>query len=309
MALSSSLFVNDGPLNQALEIDSAHILPGSVGTHVLKLQAALEILEEIELPAEEKEGFVYGPATADAVLHYKSIRRIINFAVQQQADNIVGKRTIRTMDEELNAGGRSNATVMSVADRNSRISLREVLSRLEGLQAEIDAADALQEPERTIEAVNISATHARDLEVLARRLLVSSEPLDTGLRDALRATIDLIARNLAQPITLVDGGISGRCTQPAAVDEFIMAATEVDQADPRMSLCTPFFDQGADLQRDVVTHEYFHLLRLVDQAVNNTADALANANTIAQIVALLFDRDRQVNSDGNEPAIPPFPSP
>jgi hypothetical protein len=77
-----------------------------------------------------------------------------------------------------------------------------------------------------------------------------------------------------------------------------------------VSLCDPFFSRAADLQRDVVTHEYFHLLGLgVDHAVNNMSDGLTNANTMAQIVALLFDRFRQRNSDGNEPANPPLPSP
>jgi hypothetical protein len=79
--------------------------------------------------------------------------------------------------------------------------------------------------------------------------------------------------------------------------------------DPRVSLCDPFFTSPADLQRDVVTHEYFHLVGLGDHSVATTSEGLSNANTMTQIVALLFDRFRQHNSDGNEPAIPPLPAP
>ncbi|MDR3095887.1 MAG: hypothetical protein LBV73_02305 [Paraburkholderia sp.] len=75
-------------------------------------------------------------------------------------------------------------------------------------------------------------------------------------------------------------------------------------------LCEPFFTSDPlDLQRDVITHEYFHIQCLADISVNNTADALRNANTVAQVVAFLADRFRQANSDGNERAVPPLPVP
>jgi hypothetical protein len=307
MPLQSPQFAGDDRLNECLVDDASHVTPGSFGTFVLKIQLALETLEQIEIPSDEKDNFSYGPATADAVLHYKSIRRIINFAIQQTADNIVGKRTIRSMDDELFAGGTSRGTLLSVAHRRSRDSLTAVRARLIGLQSEIDVADALPEPERTIEAGIISVSHARDLQVLSRRLVVSVDPLDAGLRSGLSATINLITQNLAQPVTVVDEGTSGRCALFGANVPF--AAAQATDPDPKISLCDPFFAVSDDLRRDVLTHEYFHLVGLEDHSVSNVNEALTNANTIAQIVAFLFDRDRQVNSDGNEPAIPPFPSP
>jgi hypothetical protein len=307
MPLQSPQFAGDDRLNNALVDDASHVTPGSVGTHVLKIQLALETLEQIEIPSDEKDSFTYGPATAAAVLHYKSIRRIINFAIQQQADNIVGKRTIKAMDDELLAGGTSRATLLSSAHRRSRDSLSNVQARLLNLQSEIDAAAALPEPERTFEAGTISVSHARDLQVLSRRLVLSADPLDPALRNGIRATSDLINRNLAQPVTVVDQGTSGRCALFGANIPF--AASQASDPDPRVSLCDPFFAESDDLRRDVITHEYFHLIGLGDNSVSNVNEALTNANTIAQIVAFLFDRDRQVNSDGNEPAIPPFPSP
>ncbi len=306
MALRSALFRDDERLNAALVNDASHVVPGSVGTHVLKVQLALETLELIAIPDEEKNSFTYGPATAAAVLHYKAIRRIINFAIQQQADNIVGKRTIRSMDDELAAGGITRATLMSSAHTRSRSSLRDVQARLVDLQSQIDAADRLPEPARTFASGILTVAHNRDLQVLSRRLVVSSDPLAAGLRDALRATIDLIGRNLAQPVTVTDDGAGGRCALFATPP---FAASQVTDPDPRVSLCDPFFASSADLQRDVVTHEYFHLLGLEDHSVTNVGEALTNANTLAQIVAFLFDRDRQVNSDGNEQAAPHFPSP
>jgi len=136
--------------------------------------------------------------------------------------------------------------------------------------------------------------------------VVSADPLDPALGNGVRATLDLITRNLAQPVTVVDQGTSGRCAQ---FDNIPFAASEPSDPNPRVSLCDPFFGASDDLRRDVITHEYFHLIGLGDNSVSNVNEALTNANTIAQIVAFLFDRDRQVNSDGNEPAIPPFPSP
>lgn len=304
MALTSSLFAGDDLLNAALTQDASHILPGSVGPHVLKLQAALELLERVELPADEKDAFLYGPATADAVQHYKAIRRIINTSIQAQADNIVGKRTIAAMDAELQQGGTSRATRISVAHRSSRASLLDVQARLIGLQEEIEAADNLPEPNRSGEAAAISITHARDLQVLARRLVLSEDPLDPGLRDGLRATIGLVTLNLAQPISLVDEGTGGRCTGRT---DF---AVTFPGGDPHIAICEPYFAEAEDLQRDVITHENFHLAGLgLDHSVSDVAEALTNANTIAQIVAFLFDRDRQLNSDGFEPAVPPFDSP
>jgi hypothetical protein len=307
MPLQSTQFAGDDRLNQCLVNDASHVTPGSSGTFVLKIQLALEVLERIEIPSDEKDIFFYGPATADAVLHYKSIRRIINTAIQTQADNIVGKRTIKSMDDELLVGGTTRGTQLSVAHRRSRASLSAVRDRLIGLRAEIDVATALPEPLRTFEAGIISVSHARDLQVLARRLVLSTDPLDAGLRSGISSTIDLITQNLAQRVTVVDQGTSGRCAAFGADIPF--AATQASDPDPKTSLCEPFFAASEDLQRDVVTHEYFHLVGLGDNSVSNVSEALTNANTIAQIVAFLFDRDRQVNSDGNEQAIPPFPSP
>jgi hypothetical protein len=64
------------------------------------------------------------------------------------------------------------------------------------------------------------------------------------------------------------------------------------------------------MQRDVITHEFFHLLGLADvKNINSTADALNDANTVAQVVAYMHDRRRtRDSSDLAQPSVV-YPSP
>src|SRR5688572_8065414 len=99
MPLTSILFKNCREL-QACAIDhAAHLVPGARGEPVARIQKALNLLDDANLDFDG----VYGPATAAAVLAYKTKRRIINAAYQTAPDNIVGVMTITTMDGELNA--------------------------------------------------------------------------------------------------------------------------------------------------------------------------------------------------------------
>jgi peptidoglycan hydrolase-like protein with peptidoglycan-binding domain len=90
MPLSSRLFQGDAALEAAANDDSAHITPGARGPHVEKIQTALNILDSAGLGVDGR----YGPATATAVLNYKTKRNIINRSYQTSADNIVGKMTM-----------------------------------------------------------------------------------------------------------------------------------------------------------------------------------------------------------------------
>jgi peptidoglycan hydrolase-like protein with peptidoglycan-binding domain len=84
-------------LEAAAQRDSAHVLPGSRGPHVGKIQQALMDLDGAKLARDDS----YGPATAAAVLAYKQKRNIINSAYQTKADNIVGKMTVASLDREM----------------------------------------------------------------------------------------------------------------------------------------------------------------------------------------------------------------
>jgi peptidoglycan hydrolase-like protein with peptidoglycan-binding domain len=97
-----SLLLRDEPRLQAcLVADTAHVVPGATGRHVVLIQKVLLVLEKAPISAGELRSGVYGPTTAAAVLAYKRKRNIVNRAYQTTADNIVGKMTIAKMDNEI----------------------------------------------------------------------------------------------------------------------------------------------------------------------------------------------------------------
>jgi hypothetical protein len=93
--------------------DSAHLLYGTSGEHVQRVQFALLFLMAADIPDDElhyrgqdKVGF-YGTKTAEAVLAYKTAHKppILNTALHQtKPDNIVGKKTIVFLDDDLADG-------------------------------------------------------------------------------------------------------------------------------------------------------------------------------------------------------------
>jgi hypothetical protein len=262
------------------------------------------------ITAAEKSSMSYGPTTAKAVLNYKKthVPPIINRTYQHDPDEIVGQMTIKAMDADL--GGTPLPSRNAVADRahdESRASLRLALGHLRSLRTDINALPGSSDPAFSGAMVNLLFKHKRNIAVLVQRLLVNADPSSKEFRDALDKVILMCERNLAQPKTILVAGRTGLC---AGGDPNDHARTKASQPDPKSHLCEPFFTKdGLDLQRDVITHEYFHIQGLKDNHVSNTAQAFTNANTIAQIVAFMSDRFRQVNSDGNERAVPPLPTP
>jgi peptidoglycan hydrolase-like protein with peptidoglycan-binding domain len=103
MALKSRLFDGDPKLAACLIQDAAHIKQGATGDHVAKIQTAVSRLDGYTIAFDEVKQRLYGPSTAAAILAYKQKRKIINRAYQTQADNIVGKMTIASLDSEIAA--------------------------------------------------------------------------------------------------------------------------------------------------------------------------------------------------------------
>jgi peptidoglycan hydrolase-like protein with peptidoglycan-binding domain len=101
MPLQSRTFAGDPALEACLVDDAAHVLLGARGDHVAKIQAVVMFLDGSTINADEVRTKTYGPSTAAAVLAYKQKRNIVNFSYQSQADDIVGKMTIRALDNEL----------------------------------------------------------------------------------------------------------------------------------------------------------------------------------------------------------------
>lgn len=101
MPLTSRLFAGDPALEACLIKDPAHLIEGTRGPHVNKVQRALVLLDGAEIRGTEISGQIYGPSTSKAVLAYKTKRSIINRSYQQTPDNIVGKMTIAALDKEM----------------------------------------------------------------------------------------------------------------------------------------------------------------------------------------------------------------
>src|ERR1700759_3523081 len=101
MALRSRLFQNDPKLEAARVSDPDHITIGARGTHVTKIQSALSVLDRAVIAPRDLDAQLYGSSTAQAVLAHKRRRGIINHAYQRRTDNIVGKMTVTSLDEEM----------------------------------------------------------------------------------------------------------------------------------------------------------------------------------------------------------------
>ncbi|MGI8989211.1 MAG: hypothetical protein ACR2I2_06465 [Bryobacteraceae bacterium] len=101
MPLQSKLFRDDQKLQACLLHDASHVTVGAVGDHVGRIQTALMQIDGLPIDSHEILDKRYGSSTASAVLRYKTKRKIINRSYQTQADNIVGKMTIASLDEEM----------------------------------------------------------------------------------------------------------------------------------------------------------------------------------------------------------------
>ena len=202
--------------------------------------------------------------------------------------------------------GPTDAEMVNRAFEASRASLRTALDRLRPLLRDANALANMDGLQRLSALTRLNVTHQRDIAVVSRRLLVPLDPGSKEFRDALSKAITLIEQNLALPNTIALSRNGGKCSNPKPA----FAWTNIGHRPPDTELCTAWVNSRDDLRRDVITHEYFHTIGLADvEGVNTTARALMNANTLAQVVALVTDRTRQKNSDGGEEAVPPLPSP
>ena len=111
MPLNSLLFAGDPRLEKCLVSDPSHVVLGDTGEFVTLIQDALRAIDQLEVDPMEIAQKRYGPSTAAAVLSYKRKRGIINRSYQSSADNIVGKMTIKSLDDEmLRLQGQSSST-------------------------------------------------------------------------------------------------------------------------------------------------------------------------------------------------------
>jgi len=112
VSLVSKWFRENERLQRCLVSDPAHVQKGDSGDHVGLIQGSLQILNHAQIANDELEKQLYGVSTAKAVLDYKKKRQIINYSYQTQADNIVGKMTIRALDTEMAAHERGTSRLL-----------------------------------------------------------------------------------------------------------------------------------------------------------------------------------------------------
>jgi peptidoglycan hydrolase-like protein with peptidoglycan-binding domain len=126
MPLQSRLFRDNLRLQQCLVSDPAHVLTGDRGDHVMLIQNALQTLEPSNIASSELAQQLYGPSTAGAVLRYKQKRHIVNHTYQTQADNVVGKMTVQSLDTEIAARERQHFRLLAafgVADTAPKVAI------------------------------------------------------------------------------------------------------------------------------------------------------------------------------------------
>jgi hypothetical protein len=76
------------------------VTPGSAGPHVAKIQLALLMTDDLAIDPAELERETYGASTAASVLAFKTARAILRPG-QVSPDDVVGKRTVAALDDEL----------------------------------------------------------------------------------------------------------------------------------------------------------------------------------------------------------------
>jgi hypothetical protein len=312
MSLQSQLFKSDKALEACAIQDSAHIQLGAVGQHVGKIQAALFLLDRLDINAVELSATRYGSSTAAAVVSFKKKRAIINRSYQTQVDNIVGKMTIAALDNEMLAqeraapngrtcillsgtprdvpgsvvgdsfgvtapAARSDADVMAAALRASRSTVRSARDKL------FDLANAI----RTNKP--LTATLTKFLSVATKWLKLPAN--QQAALPHLDAAINLMFRNInIKTSTFTD-------VQLTRVVGTFHGLSNISAPDLGVRCGTPFFTaDGPNCRRDVITHEFFHLVGVqhggtlgdtVRGNITTPALALDSADNLAQMVAEL----------------------
>jgi hypothetical protein len=311
MPLQSQLFRGDPQLEAAAVSDPAHIVQGARGEHVRKIQQALIQLDGAVIAADG----VYGPATAAAVAAFKRKRAILN--AQGQIDNIVGKKTVAALDNELlaqedpvpdarscilvaaapvDAGGSrrvslgvtnglvtapraSDADIMAAAARRSRSTLRSARDKL------FDLANAIRDNK------SLTPTLTRIFNIAAKWLNLNRANPQAALPHLDAATL-LMLRHLNLKTS------TGADVPMKRVPKDFHAAT-FGSVDVGLHCGKDFFNHdGPNCRRDVVTHELFHLLGVghggqplngptIRRLITTPAQALDSADNLAQLVAEL----------------------
>ena len=310
MALNSKLFRGDPQLEACAREDSAHVTRGARGAHVVKIQQALNILDNAGLTADGD----YGPATAGAVLRYKEKRNIVNRSIQSRADDIVGKMTIASLDDEMvrreneapdpntcilrvGPGVRASSLVGVTAAAGDDDERKMQAARAQSLATLGQAIRALQGVQQAIVRQNLPfgrAMNAEESRILtaAGKWLAFNAGAPIRALPTIVAAVALMQRNLTirngqrlPPVIKRTLGVT---------DHALVRGGNVDNG---VECGDPFFTvDGPNCRRDVITHEFVHFLGVrhgggaLDaptprDRITTPNQALDSADNLAQLVA------------------------
>lgn len=116
-----SKLLSSNPRLQACETeDSAHVKVGDKGDFVSLIQQAVAAIDNVKIDDGETRANLYGRSTSATVLAYKTKRQIINRSYQTKPDDIVGKMTIRRLDDEMLEIESHSTDFIAYALRNAR---------------------------------------------------------------------------------------------------------------------------------------------------------------------------------------------
>jgi hypothetical protein len=322
MPLRSELFRGDHKLENAAVHDSAHILPGSSGPHVEKIQVALMLLDSTSIAESELAADRYGETTAAAVLAYKRKRNIINRSYQSTADNIVGRMTIASLDSEMTGrsalqkrsgcdyvpAGKPKRKQLFFAFASSgpellNVSTPAARSTLDMALAEVPAAltmrnKAKQALDDLIAGANTKLS-ALCLEALKRHYKVSAAAdVDRVAREVRNSLAQVVSRLLSARAWLRQGQGGGFAETPTPRDghSYIMQGYSV---------------AGRLLRPTILIHEAFHDLSDFNQDFggnpandrgakyhqNDTNTQLENAYAMSQFVLHISEEQEKILSD------------
>lgn len=256
MPLNSSLFRNDPKLQACLTLDSAHVVQGATGPHVTRIQKALEIVFDAEIDHGDISGQRYGKSTADWVLAYKKDRWIVNTAYQQDPDNIVGKKTIRQLDDELLEIDKAKVVEKAYATIPAAIALvRSAKARLVMLRgAPAVGPGGVANPELRIFNWNFKGNKSNDPAAQLNRVLDIYEKMDQSLFFAahMRHQFDLF---LFSPRYPDDPGAPAYTTFGGM---YAGIADKNDRGEYKKAIYfTPEFENKVDAA-SIVVHEFSH---------------------------------------------------
>ena len=196
MGLNSRLFKGT-ELEATLVSDAAHITPGSVGNRVWKIQAALLIISDYvpTISLNELATKRYGPSTTAAVVAFKTEWDVINRAYEKAVDPIVGKMTIRKLDEEVaeKEGGKPSPGF----DPQERARIQALLvGDRPGVRVMVETAERslLQVQEGFDKAATDPATSARLLAANALAVDALARMFHVGLRNYRKFLPQIIAQ-------------------------------------------------------------------------------------------------------------------